>query len=187
MNVDTMLSIAAFGTSEGALHGWDTRGRDSQMSSLRDLHDDIKQQSAGDYKAQYRMQRSRLNALVQNAKALDKWSPSLKSAQVNLTAADGLAGKGNYKMATVYQDVALQHVHAWLRSEQGTLQAGGFMNIETLLSIYAARGCKGPNCGRKGKKAGAKPLRSYMTKQETDTLLSKALKVKVRRMARKRY
>src|ERR1039458_6085650 len=58
--------------------------------------------------------------------------------------------------------------------------------------IYApknkmAAGCHGANCGRKGRKAGAKPLRSYMTKQESDTLNSKALKVKSRKKARKKY
>jgi hypothetical protein len=47
--------------------------------------------------------------------------------------------------------------------------------------------CHGANCGRKGKKAGAKPLRAYMTKQESDSLNSKALKVKTRKKARKRY
>ena len=50
-----------------------------------------------------------------------------------------------------------------------------------------AAGCHGANCGRKGRKAGAKPLRSYQTKQESDTLNSKALKVKSRKKARKKY
>jgi hypothetical protein len=55
------------------------------------------------------------------------------------------------------------------------------------MKLKAERGCHGANCGRKGRKAGTKPLRSYMTKQESDTLNSKALKVKSRRKARKRY
>ena len=71
------------------------------------------------------------------------------------------------------------------------------MNIDTLLSISESvaasslrsmkAACHGANCGRKGRKAGAKPLRSYLTKQESDSLNSKALKVKSRRKARKRY
>jgi len=71
------------------------------------------------------------------------------------------------------------------------------MNLDTLLSISESMAassmrsmkaaCHGANCGRKGKKGDAKPLRSYMTKQESDTLNSKALKVKSRRKARKKY
>lgn len=59
--------------------------------------------------------------------------------------------------------------------------AGFWQRVKGHIESLKAAGCKGPNCGRKGKKAGATPLRSFMTKQETDTLKSKTLKFKRRR------
>lgn len=56
-----------------------------------------------------------------------------------------------------------------------------WQRVKGHIDSMKAAGCKGPNCGCKGRKAGVTPLRSFMTKQETDTLKSKALKFKRRR------
>src|ERR1035438_2054459 len=62
--------VKAFGTSVGVQKSWDTRGR--ALSTLRDLHDSIKQEgSTHGHGSQYRNQRSRLNTLLQHALSLD--------------------------------------------------------------------------------------------------------------------
>src|ERR1039458_4205115 len=114
--------VKAFGTAAGVTKAWDTRGR--ALSSLRSLHDSIKQETATHgYDSQYQVQRSQLNALVQHAKSIDPKSVALRMAQEHLVKADALAGKGDYRMATAWQDGALGAVHSWLRESQGTLQA----------------------------------------------------------------
>lgn len=154
MNIETLLSIQAYGTSEGVKKEWDERGRGNKPVPEADEYKPPKGGrgtrpgiARGDYKTAGR--RIEYN-MAWHAKRMQQ-----------------------------YQDAGHE------RNEAGSLAMRDMNDAKS--QDLSARGCHGPNCGRKGRKAGAVPLRSYTTKQETDNLNSKALKVKKNKRARRRY
>jgi hypothetical protein len=169
MNIETTLAIYAYGTSEGVTKAWDTRGRHPEHGSFvktdkkfPDTYVSPKGDKVEHRKSEgYSMQRVASGASVTFTPKVGK--PFEKTWKGD--NAPDASSKYAFKKFGVGGRLAQ---HRWGGSKMSA-------------------GCHGANCGRKGRKAGAKPLRSYLTKQESDTLNSKALKVKSRKKARKKY